>query len=74
MPPQTAPPHSTHQQASDHDSLKRIDSPRHEHTAPSVPDLLSIGGLLVVYIIALTALGLRRAVLWPLSSVSDRRS
>ena len=74
MPPQTAPPHSTRQQASDHDSLRDTDSPRHEHIAPSVRNLLSIGGLLVVYIAALTALGVRRAVLWPLSMASGRRS
>ena len=74
MPPQTAPPQPTRERVSDHDSLSDTDSPRHEHTAPSVPDLLSIGGLLVVYIVALTALGVRRAVLWPLSAVSDRSS
>ena len=74
MPPQTAPPQPTRERVSDHDSVRDTDSPRHEHAAPSVRNLLSIGGLLVVYIAALTVLGVRHAVLWPLSMASGRRS
>lgn len=74
MPPQTAPPQPARERVTDPDSLRDADSQRHERTAPSVRNLLSIGGLLAVYTVALTVLGVWRAVLWPLSAVSDRRS
>ncbi|QCC47217.1 hypothetical protein [Halobellus limi] len=77
MAPQTSPPQSTPdrpKRASDPDSPLDTDGTRDAHAAPSIPELCSIGGLLVVYLAALTALGVRRAVLWPLSTNSDRGS
>ena len=73
MSPRTSPPEPTDDRPErSTDAPLEVDEVGDGPATPSVPGLLSVGGLLVVYLAALTALGVRRAASWPRSAVGGR--
>lgn len=77
MAPQPSPPQPTHsrpEHASETNYALDTDRTRDVDATPSLPALLSVGGLVILYMIALTAIGVRRAVVWPLAVVRTRGS
>lgn len=73
MSPRTSPPQPTDDYPNQStDASLEVDDTGAGPATPSVPGLLSVGGLFVVYLTALTALGVRRTLSWLRSAVGGR--